>query len=73
MSKDLDSLKQFLGIKVTRFKKGIFLSQRKYALDLLFEAWMLGCKSINSSMDVNTKLQPDQRSFLQMLGGIGDW
>ena len=34
---------------------------------------MLGYKSIDSLMDVNTKLLPDQGSFLRMLGGTGDW
>lgn len=33
--KDLGDLKYFLGIKVSRCKSGIFLSQRKYTLDLL--------------------------------------
>ena len=33
--KDLGHLKYFLGIEVSRFDKGIFLSKRKYALDLL--------------------------------------
>ncbi|RVW98450.1 Retrovirus-related Pol polyprotein from transposon RE1 [Vitis vinifera] len=34
-TKDLGELKYFLGIEVSRSKKGMFLSQRKYVLDLL--------------------------------------
>ncbi|XP_020424515.1 uncharacterized protein LOC109950358 [Prunus persica] len=34
---DLEGLKYFLGIEVTRSEHGIFLSQRKYVLDLLKE------------------------------------
>jgi hypothetical protein len=39
--KDLGSLKYFLGIEVARSKHDIFISQRKYILDLLKETRML--------------------------------
>ena len=71
-TKDLGSLKYFLGIEVAR-SKDILLSQRKYVLNLLSEAGMLGSKSIDSRMNVNTKLLPVSESFLKMLGGTGDW
>nr|CAN70449.1 hypothetical protein VITISV_033404 [Vitis vinifera] len=35
--KDLDALKCFMGIELSRSKQGIFLSQHKYTLDLLVE------------------------------------
>lgn len=42
--KNLGRLKYFLGIEVVRSRKGIFLSQRKYVLDLLIEVGLLECK-----------------------------
>ena len=38
---------------------------------LLFEAGMLGCMSIVSSMDVNTKLLSDHRELLEDAGRYG--
>ena len=34
---DLGNLKYFLGMEVTRSREGIFVSQRKYTIDLLKE------------------------------------
>ena len=41
--KDLGQLKYFLGIVISRGPKGVFLSQRKFVLDLLKETGMLRC------------------------------
>ena len=47
-TKDLGSLKYFLGIEVTQSKHGIVISQRKYALDILQETSMIDCKPVES-------------------------
>ena len=44
--KNLGGLKYFFRIEVARSGKGIFLSQRKYVLDLLAETEMLECKPV---------------------------
>ena len=41
---------------MARSSKGIFISQRKYVLDLLQETGMLGCKPGDTPIDPNHKL-----------------
>ncbi|KAJ8751774.1 hypothetical protein K2173_025959 [Erythroxylum novogranatense] len=55
--KELGRLQYFLRIEVAISKKGIFISQRKYILDLLGETGMLGCKPAESPIESNHKLQ----------------
>ena len=43
-------------MEVTRSKKGIVVSHRKYILDLLKKSWMSGCKPTDTPSDPNKKL-----------------
>ena len=54
--KDLDHLKYFIGIEVSRSDKGIFLSQRKYALDLLQETGISTCQPADTPVKEGLKL-----------------
>ncbi|RVW92416.1 Retrovirus-related Pol polyprotein from transposon RE1 [Vitis vinifera] len=62
--KDLGPLKYFLGIEVSRSSEGIFLSKKKYALDLLQETGMSGCQPVNTPIEKGLKLcvEPNQVS-----------
>ena len=63
-TKDLGMLRYFLGIEVTKCKKSIFLSQRKYILDLLTKTGKLGAKPCSAPMVTNIQLTTeDGESF----------
>ncbi|MCO5603986.1 hypothetical protein L7F22_058143 [Adiantum nelumboides] len=57
--KDLGELRYFLGIEIIKTPKGIWLSQRQYALDMLSKYGMADCKPIFVRLDVNAKLSAE--------------
>ncbi|GJY98162.1 ribonuclease H-like domain-containing protein [Tanacetum coccineum] len=56
---DLGALNYFLGIFDVRHSTGLFLSQKKYALQLLERAHMVHCNPSRMPVDTETKLGPD--------------
>lgn len=49
--KDLGQLKYFLGMEIARTKDDIYMSRRKYTLDLLQKIRILECKATNTPME----------------------
>ncbi|GKC65167.1 ribonuclease H-like domain-containing protein [Tanacetum coccineum] len=56
---DLGALNYFLGISVVRHPTGLFLSQKKYARQLLERAHMVNCNPPRTPIDIDSKLGPD--------------
>ncbi|XP_058008329.1 uncharacterized mitochondrial protein AtMg00810-like [Hevea brasiliensis] len=74
---DLGVLHYFLGLEVKQVEDGIFVSQRKYATDLLKRFSMLNCKVATTPMNLNDKLQVDDGTeqgnashFRSLVGGL---
>ncbi|GKB24836.1 ribonuclease H-like domain-containing protein [Tanacetum coccineum] len=56
---DLGSLNYFLGISAQRTSAGLFLSQSKYAEEILERAHMQHCNPCRTPVDTESKLGPD--------------
>ncbi|GAA0152828.1 transmembrane signal receptor [Lithospermum erythrorhizon] len=63
--KDLGILKYFLGVEVARNQEEIFLSKRKYVLDIIFETGLLGAKSVGFPMEQNQRLAGSTSPLMQ--------
>ena len=60
--RDLGNLKYFLRWKLARSKKSVVVSQHKYVLYLLKEIGMLGCKPLDSPMEILTKDREERKN-----------
>ena len=74
---DLGKLSYFLGLEVQQGEDGIFLSQQKYANDILSQFSMVGCKTVGTPMNVSEKLTSDDgtgiadaRKFRSLVGRL---
>jgi hypothetical protein len=54
--KDLGTLSYFLGLEVTSSTDGYYLSQAKYASDLLSRAGLTDSKTTSNPLETNVKL-----------------
>lgn len=73
---DIGELNYFLGISATRHSTGLFLSQRKYAIELLERAHMANCNPSRTPVDTESKLGPegvpvqDPTLYRSLVGGL---
>nr|GFB18330.1 ribonuclease H-like domain-containing protein [Tanacetum cinerariifolium] len=60
---DLGSLNYFLGISVTPDSSGMFLTQKKYAVEILEHAGMVHCNPSRTPVDIESNLGITGASF----------
>ena len=75
--KDLGTLSYFLGLEVTSSSDGYYLSQAKYASDLLSKAGVTDNKTVSTPLEFNAKLTPlddepisDTTRYRQLVGSL---
>ena len=75
--KDLGHLSYFLVLKVSSDSTGYYLSQAKYALDLLSCAGRTDTKVVSTSLEMNARLTPldgtplnDATLYRQLVGSL---
>ena len=75
--KDLGTLSYFLGLEVTSSSNGYYLSQAKYASNLLSKVDIIDNKTISTPLEYSAKLMPlddepilDATHYRQLVGSL---
>lgn len=70
-------MKYFLGIEIEHRSNGIFVSQHKYATDILRMFKMMDCKPVDTPIAANTKLSKDygdqpanEKNYRNLVGSL---
>lgn len=75
--KDLGPARYFLGLEIARSPEGFYVCQRKYVIDIVTEAGLLGCKPAGSPIDQNHRLalaegpiMPNPEDYRRLVGRL---
>ena len=58
--KDLEHLSYFLGLEITHSTDGLYITQAKYASELLSRARLTDSKIVDISVELNVHLTPSR-------------
>ena len=71
--KDLEHLNYFLGFEITHSIYGLYITQAKYASDLLSRAGLIDSKTVDTPIELNAHLTPSGGNHCLILLFTEDW
>ena len=71
--KDLGHLSYFLGLEITRSTDGLYITQVKYASDLLSRVGLTDSKTVDTPIELNAHLTPSGGNHCLILLFTEDW
>ena len=71
--KDLGHLSYFLGLEITHSTDGLYITQAKYASDLLSRAGLTDSKTVDTPVELNAHLTPRGGNHYLILLFTDDW